>query len=67
MDANTSFEIKAEAFRIMTGYMAPGKSQSPHCYHQEDERWEAWKNWLAKYGECAVAMLTAFERIIPND
>ncbi len=59
------FEVKAEAFRIMTGHMAPGKDASAASYPASyDERLAAWTAWYLEYGHCASAMCTAFERLM---
>ena len=61
MDANMKFEIKAEAFRRMTGLLAPGKDamQGPPL----EERMRAWDMWLVKNGKVVDAMLRAMERV----
>lgn len=68
LDTTTRFELKAEAYRIMTGHMAPGKDASPQSYQAPyDERIEAFDRWSAIHGECVRAMLLAFERMMPDD
>lgn len=62
------YEIKAMAFRIMTGHMAPGKDASPHSYPAPiEERSAAWEKWIVEHGKTAAAMLTAFERVMPGE
>ena len=65
MDANLTYEIKAEAFRRMTGLMAPGKSVSPLAYSgQEDEdlRYREWQEWNDKYGEVIGHLLAVVQQ-----
>lgn len=60
------FEIQAEAFRIMSGHMAPGKDASPHSYSAPyEEREASYKRWNEMHGECVRAMLLAVERVLP--
>jgi len=58
----TKFDIQAEAFRIMSGYMAPGKDPSilsqPVSY---EEREAAYRQWAEIHSECVRAILMAFE------
>jgi hypothetical protein len=62
------FEIQAEAFRIMTGHMAPGKDASPFSYPAPYEEREAiHKDWTAANSECIRAMLLAFERVMADE
>ena len=65
MNANTAYEIKAEAFRIMTGMMAPGKDPgmagSAHTY---EERCQRWGDWLCLYGEVINAVLKSADDIL---
>lgn len=62
------YEIQAEAFRIMTGHMAPGKDASMHSYPAPyEERMAAWVEWSALNIDLVHAMLTATERIINRD
>lgn len=65
MDSVTRYEIKAEAFRIMTGHMAPGKDPAPGSYpHSIEVRGLRFEEWSAKYGEIVRAMLIATERVM---
>lgn len=62
------FEIQAEAFRIMTGNMAPGKDVSPQAYSADiDERQAAFNQWCEAYGDCVRVMMVAFERVMPGN
>jgi hypothetical protein len=61
------YEIRAEAFRIMTGHTAPGKHASPETHPARIEfREVAWKIWNERYGVATTAMLSAFNRIMPE-
>lgn len=65
MTAIEMYEIKAEAFRRMTGHMAPGKDASVHSYPAPyEERVAAWEKWRAEHGEIISAMLGAFRAIM---
>lgn len=67
MDAYYRYEIKAEAFRIMTGHMAPGKDAPPQSYPAPyEEREKVWRQWLLDNEECINAMLLAVDRIIDH-
>ena len=58
------YEIQAEAFRIMTGHMAPGKDPSPASYPAPfEERSAIWDEWIQKHGDVVKAMLVAMKRI----
>ena len=62
------FEVKAEAFRLMTGHMAPGKDASPHSYPAPlQERAAAWDSWEATHAPVLRAMMMAVERVIDGD
>ena len=64
MNANISFEIKAEAFRRMTGYMAPGKDAGMAGESASyAERCHVWGDWLANNEEIITALLEAVETI----
>lgn len=61
------YEIRAEAFRIMTGHMAPGKSASAASNPASpEERNAAYLEWAAAHTNCVRAMLLAFERVMPD-
>lgn len=63
-----SYEIQAFAFRVMTGYMAPGKDVSPlACEAPYEERCAAWDEWRNKHAHCILAMLHGFEALIDRD
>lgn len=62
------FEIKAGAFRRMTGMMAPGKDASPHSYQPEYEIREAvYRLWSEMYGKCVSAVLASTEHVIERE
>ncbi len=68
LDSIDRFEIQAEAFRIMTGHMAPGKDAGAASYSVPyEQREEAHKKWMEAHGECVRAMLLAFDRLMSND
>ena len=68
MDSYTSYEIKAEAFRLMTGHMAPGKDPAAASYPASfEERSEIWDAWLESNGECVIAMLKAADNFIDTE
>ena len=65
MNTNESYEVKAEAFRMMTGQMAPGKDPPRVSYSKPfEERVIMWDNWKSQHGEIIRAMEIAFERIM---
>ena len=67
MDDIMRYEIEAEAFRIMTGHMAPGKDPGMATYPAPFEiRAKAWEEWHEQYAPCIAAMLKAMERMIPS-
>lgn len=52
------YEIKAEAFSIMTGHTAPDKGElCPKCK-------EEWEQWLKDNNKCIKAMLSAFDNLM---
>ena len=62
------YEIKAEAFRICTGHMAPGKDPSPLSYPAPfEERAAAWDKWTTENLKITGAFLTAFNRIMADE
>lgn len=63
-----SYEIQAFAFRVMTGYTAPGKDVSPLAYEAPyEERCAAFDEWRKEHAPCILAMLLAFEALIDRD
>ena len=68
MDDIEWYEVKAEAFRICTGHMAPGKDPAAMSYPKPfEDRAKAWDEWHAAHALPIAAMLTAFERIMERD
>lgn len=67
------FEIVAEAFRLMTGMMAPGKDAGMFAYQGADyetERRNLFDAWSKANSELVQAMFAAFDRIVgvtPDD
>lgn len=60
-----AFDVRAEAFRRMTGMMAPGKDESaaangPHSYR---DRMLAYDDWWKQHGDCVRAVMKATETI----
>ena len=67
MNLDERYEVKAEAFRIMTGQMAPGKDPPSASYSKPfDERSAMWEQWRKQNGEITRAMEIAFERIMES-
>jgi len=65
LTGNERYEIKAMAFRYMTGHMAPGKDAASESYPAPfEERTKVWEQWLRDYGQCTQAMLSAFEYVM---
>ena len=65
LDSYFRYEIKAQAFKRMTGHMAPGKDAASASYPAPvEERQKLWDEWLKENGKCVEAMLIGFERIM---
>lgn len=63
-----SYEIQAFAFRVMTGYVAPGKDPSPMADEAPyEERCAAFDEWRNEHAPCILAMLHGFEALIDRD
>ena len=68
MDSNERYEVKAEAFRMMTGQMAPGKDPPRASYSEPfEDRMVMWDKWVIQHDEVIRAMLLAFERIMEDE
>ena len=69
MTAFEYYEIKAEAFHNMTGFMAPGKDGGKIISSSYIERQNAWEVWNLEYAQCVNAMFNAFAKIMetPNE
>lgn len=64
-DPNIQYEIKAEAFHIMTGQMAPGKDPPSASYPQPYEiRKEMYDEFIKKNGEMIGVVILACKRIV---
>lgn len=64
MNANEMFEVQAEAFRLMTGHLAPGKDMGAMGSERADEeRRAAYKVWCEENGPCVAAMMIAFQSV----
>ncbi len=67
MTVTEKYEVKAEAFRIMTGHMAPGKDPPMMSYSASfEERELMWASWIDENSDCVKAMLLAFEHIMED-
>jgi hypothetical protein len=62
MNANTRLEIKAEAFRLDTGMMAPFKDD-PSGDHTEEERLSEWSAWSKQNEAHFQKFIRATERV----
>jgi len=62
MGENEHFEMLANEFYLDTGYLAPGKSESPVTYYEcrDSERHAAWRVWN-KMRENMVALRSRIE------
>ena len=62
MTSNERFELKARAFNILFGVVAPGKDV-PAARGSDDyeARQRLWIDWLSHNGKTIDAMLTAFD------
>lgn len=68
MNDNEWFEVKAEAFRICTGHMAPGKDPASASYPAPfEERAKAWEEWTTAHMQPIAAFRVAFQRIMGRD
>jgi len=67
LNSTEEYELKAEAFRVMTGHIAPGKDAAAASYPAPyEEREAAWREWSAKHGEVVRAMIFSL-RVIDGD
>lgn len=60
-----AFDVRADAFRRMTGMMAPGKSEPLEMagMHTDEEKREAFNEWWKCHGDCVRAVMKATESI----
>lgn len=63
MSPTEIYEVKANAFYRMTGYMAPGKSVASEmiAYQDMETRRQLWALWHEVYRPLWDAMIRAFE------
>ena len=62
------YEIRAEAFRIMTGMHAPGKDEPPSGpTHSYEDRCDAYTKWLSEYGSAIWAGVRAAATILCDE
>jgi len=60
------YEIKAEAFRLCTGLMAPGKDQATNGFGSDpDSRQIAWDLWMKVHSEVINAVIRSTIAILP--
>ena len=64
-----AFDVRAEAFRRMTGMMAPGKDESATAggMRTYEERCAAFDAWYKQHGDCVRAVMKATEAICQRD
>ena len=67
-DSIVRYEIKARAFQIMTGKMAPGKDV-PAAMARNDGggRQKLWEEWCEEHGTLVFAVITAAEEILETN
>lgn len=67
-DSIEAFEVRAEAFRRMTGMMAPGKDESAAAggVHTYEERCAAYEAWWKQHGDCVRAVMRATESVLQD-
>lgn len=58
------YEIQAEAFRRMTGHLAPGKDAAAGTYDEAANRTEIYAKWAEHNGECVYALLDAVDHVM---
>ena len=60
------FEIKAEAFRLSTGHLAPGKDMAANAGHSDEEEAERnsmWTAWCAQNNGMFNKFIQAAENV----
>lgn len=68
LDPVETYELKAEAFRIMTGHMAPGKDVSAAGWAAPyEERAELWSKWCAIHADVAHAFVIAAGSVLKQE
>jgi hypothetical protein len=63
ISATLRYETKAEAFRLHTGMLAPGKDQADGA-HTDEEREQAWKQFQAEYRKSFDLFFYAADRVL---
>lgn len=58
------YEIQAEAFRRMTGHLAPGKDAAAGSYDEAANRTEIYARWAEIHGECVYAVLDSVDCVL---
>ena len=58
------YEIQAEAFRRMTGHLAPGKDAAAGTSDDHAERTAIYARWAEIHGECVYAVLDAVDCVL---
>ena len=57
------YETKAEAFRLHTGMLAPGKDQRDDA-HTDEERERAWEQFNSEYRKAFDLFFYAADRVL---
>jgi hypothetical protein len=65
LSALERYEIQAEAFRRMTGHMAPGKDVAAAAGPADrEERMAIYARWSETHGECVYAVMDAVDCVL---
>ena len=65
MNAGLRYELRARAFELMTGQLAPGKDAPAEVNGASmEEREQAWREWLEQHFACVEAMLKAVDELV---
>jgi hypothetical protein len=68
MSSSEAYDFKAEAFRLFTGQMAPGKDAPAASYALSiEERTKMWNDWHREHAKIIRCFEMAFERITESD
>jgi hypothetical protein len=60
------YELKAAAFNMLTGIMAPGKDPPPGSNQPPyEERFKAWEEWTDKHNDVLNALIDAIQSELP--
>ena len=63
ISSSLRYETKAEAFRLHTGMLAPGKDQCDGA-HTDDEREQAWKEFQSEFRSSFDLFFYAADRVL---